>query len=263
MQNTDIKVDLLESRRLLASTGGLPELAGILATKAPPAIILPSQKLTASVKITNSGGDLSKTSVPIGIYISGTAALDSSAKQIQISSSALTIKSGKSKNVSLKFNAPSDIPADNVYILFQINDNSGGSAIPEVNTSNNLVASPVAINPLGQYAGAFSSSNDSGSFSADIEKSGSKLTANFTANTTLGSLEIDNLKCTISTAGAYSIKGKGHATSASFGAFSYNASITGTLDTTTDHVAGNLTLAVTGGSNPFSTTGSFDATKSA
>jgi hypothetical protein len=245
-------IETLESRQLLSgSTSGLPSLTGVLTVK-KTTIAGPDQQVTATLKITNGGGDITKTTVPIGIY--ATDGL------ITTLNPSLTIKNGKSKNLPIKVTIPigTTLPNGSYNFTAIIND---GNTVPEA-TGTDGNANATLFNPVGTYTGTYQVGTDSESLDINVFSSDGKLLSDVTADgETFGSISSSNAKTTIAGNGKITVLAKGSDNAHNVSTFTLN--IKGTLNTSNGSISGPFSASGKSTDGPFKAHGTFSLTESA
>lgn len=276
---SSVRLEQLETRQLLSAA----VLDCSVQFKAP-AIILPATKHSATLKITNTGGDLAKTTLPITVYVSDQPTLnwsDSTQQAIITIDPKVAIKSGKTKNVPIHFRMPTSFVRGDCYVLVNVNDQGSvgqGSGTPieglQVSTkyiaSHNVVYSgpPKMYNPSGgdesiysgAYDGTWTAAGQTNAFDLNIHSfwtgevlSDLILGGNFSAipivddGTIVAKLPVESVKSTISAGGHFNLVGQSTFPSGSSTNPSGSNSIQG--QALVVGVTGSTTISNLGGAN--------------
>jgi hypothetical protein len=242
------RIESLESRCLLSTTG-LPSLSGVLSVN-KTTIGAPGQKVTATLTITNNGGDISKVTVPIGIYTTDDL--------ITTLNPSLTIKNGQTKKIPVKvtLQASDVLPEGNYNLSALIND---GNTVPEVPNTDGT-ASTTLFNPIGSYTGEYQVGTDQNSLDITVFTSDGKFESSVDADgDTFGTLIDTQAKTTITSTGKFSTVAVG--SNPSHNVSKFVIPIKGTINTSTETISGPFSFSGKGSAGAFKGKGTFSITE--
>jgi hypothetical protein len=223
----------LESRCLFSATPGLPSLSGSLTIK-PSQITSPDRTYVAMLKVTNTGGDLPKTPVPVGMYINGT-----SSPTVEI---PMAIKHGKSKNFPLDFmvRPGGAIDVENGIVTMTAKIDDGGSLRESPDTDGS--ASTTIFYPVNTYTGTYQVGADVEDLDITINSTDEKLESDVTADSqNFGTLTVSDAKTSIADNGNFSVNAVVSNASASVSRLVLK--IKGNLDGSNGSIKGTITLS--------------------
>ena len=249
-------VESLESRVFLsvnavADPAPAPDFAASLSEKYPP-VILPAGSVKTTVRLTNLGGAMAAQQyVPVSVYVSATPELDTSATPIYESTLKTRLKTGQSKNYTLKMTAPDSLPTDGYYFIVEINSDG---AVAESNLDNNVVAGSFLSNPFGHYSGTVSIPHY-GDYPIDFDLSpgiGSDISSSMFGGGGDFSqlLNVSDVSSTLTSRGHYTVKMSGILNDTAYGDIRFRVTASGTIQGQT--MDGNIGVSAMGQSIHFS-----------
>lgn len=243
-------IESLETRQLLSGdAGALPNLSGQLSI-ANTVIAVGGQTVKAKLKITNSGGDLVRQTVSIGVFTSPDQTI-ADAEALPSIPVVLTIKAGKTKTISGKLQLPSDTPPGLFFLMANINNDG---ALTEAPGANGVASAPL-FNPVGEYSGTYTPTGGSAqNLNLSVTSSGGKIYTNVNGEVLSGQLATGNIQSKIS-GNHYSLHG--HGADMQDNISKYNLSMNGLFASTMDEISGKVNATATVGDQKIKLNGTF------